>query len=75
MLLAYRIKQHSDSEENIGYENRARGYKAKEEVVNHILFDKYKAHKNIKTSQEKEKLAKVCEAMKEHIDDPPVTGL
>ena len=74
-LLAYRIKQHSDSEENIGYENRARDYKVKEEVVNQILFDKYKAHESIKTSQEKEKLIKICEAMKRHVDDPPVKDL
>ncbi|MDQ3711789.1 MAG: hypothetical protein M3388_06175 [Acidobacteriota bacterium] len=74
-LLANRIKQHSDSEEKIGYENRARDYKTKEEVVNQMLFDELKAHKNIKTPQEKEKLIKICEAAKKVVDAPPIKDL
>ncbi len=75
-LLENRRKQYSDDDgESIDYKYRAKDYKIKEELVNQILFNKYAAHAAVETSQEKEKLAKTCEAMKEYIDDLPIRDL
>ncbi len=70
-LVENRRKQYpEDDRGNIDNKNQARAYKAREEVVKRILFNEYKADIVIETPQEKEKLAKICEAMRKYIDFP-----